>query len=227
MSSSHTVDCFINNCRHSTYLTQVSCFDRQDKARSNWFEPGALAVTLNNYLSNPDSPARHTKTGENNRTKPPYTNNHHGSSDRHSSNDGSRPPFQRCMHQLETDDTLLENIDETQMDTFAHQIVAQLHTHDPKTVPTCLLCKDVAHSFDDCPLLKDGNFKTSFIIKMLSLVSRELRNGKKKQQELTTGQRMNQMLTSPTASDTTLSKDKDNSPDDTTDNSNTKPPLDF
>jgi hypothetical protein len=71
------------------------------------------------------------------------------------------------MNQLEAE----QAIDELQMDTFANTVVARLQMHDPKTIPTCLLCKDVAHSFDDCPLLNDGNFKTSFIIKMLSLVS--------------------------------------------------------
>jgi hypothetical protein len=205
MSTRHMVDCFINNCQHSNYWTQVSRFDRQDPSRASWFAPGALAVTLNNYLSNPDSPARQTKPNEGNRHKPSY----HGSRHDGPRHDGARPPFQRRVNQLEAE----QAIDELQMDHFANNIVAQLKTHDPKTIPTCLLCKDVAHSFDDCPLLNDNTFKSSFIIKMLSLVSRELRNGRKKQQELTTSQRMHQLLqTDSSASDTEPSVATDDTP---------------
>jgi hypothetical protein len=112
------------------------------------------------------------------------------------------------------------------MDTFANTVVAQLQSHHPKTTPTCLLCKDVAHSFDDCPLLNDGNFKTSFIIKMLSLVSRELRNGRKKQQDLSTSQRMHQLLITETS--TSNAADADPVPvDETTVDSTALPPSDF
>jgi hypothetical protein len=49
MTTLDMVDCFINNCQHSTYLAQVSRFGHQYPSRLTWFAPGALAgVTLNN-----------------------------------------------------------------------------------------------------------------------------------------------------------------------------------
>jgi hypothetical protein len=58
MKSAHMVDCFIQSCQHSSYLTQVSRFDRKDTSKAHLFAPGNIAITLTNYLANSDSPAK-------------------------------------------------------------------------------------------------------------------------------------------------------------------------
>jgi hypothetical protein len=58
MTSDHTIDCFIQSCSHSKYLTQVSRFDRKDPTKTHLFSSGALPITLTNYLANSNSPLK-------------------------------------------------------------------------------------------------------------------------------------------------------------------------
>jgi hypothetical protein len=57
-SSIDMVDLFIQRCTHSKYLTHLSRFDRHDPRKADLFKPGILQITLNNYLSEPDSPLK-------------------------------------------------------------------------------------------------------------------------------------------------------------------------
>jgi hypothetical protein len=89
--------------------------------------------------------------------------------------------------------------DDTPIDfaAISDRVIAQMQTgHDPTTNP-CILCKDgEIHRFKDCPLLQDDNFKTSFIIKMVTGVSKEIRQGKRNLQSATSTS--NQLQSAPT-----------------------------
>jgi hypothetical protein len=175
MTSSTMVDCFINNCKHSSYLLHISRFDRQDPKKNGLFAPGALAITINNYLSNSDSPTKQLP-------RPP----------RPPEGPAIRKPFYpRRVNQMLTgipnDDTPTDYTD------LSDRVIAQMQAgHDPSTNP-CILCRDgEIHRFKDCPLLQDDNFKTSFIIKMVTGVSKEIRQGKRNLQTANT--KINQLL---------------------------------
>jgi hypothetical protein len=95
-------------------------------------------------------------------------------------------------------------------DNLSDHIIAQMQTgHNPSTNP-CILCCDgnVQHfkdcpllqddnfkHFKDCPHLQDDNFKTSFVIKMVTGVSKELRQGMPNLQTATAARSTNFFLT--------------------------------
>jgi hypothetical protein len=58
MTSNHMINCFIQSCSHSKYVTQVSRFDHKDPSKKHLFSSGALPITLTNYLANSDSPLK-------------------------------------------------------------------------------------------------------------------------------------------------------------------------
>jgi hypothetical protein len=162
------VDCFINNCKHSAYLLQVSCFDRQDPLKKGLFAPGALAITINNYLSNPNSPTKKLPDRPRLPDAPLIR----------------KPFYPRHINQIFTgNDNNNAPIDYT---ALSNRVIASMQTgHNPSTNP-CILCKDgEIHHFKDCPLLQDDNFKTSFIIKMVTGVSKGICQGKRNLQSAT------------------------------------------
>jgi hypothetical protein len=58
------------------------------------------------------------------------------------------------------------------------------------------LCRDgKIHGFKDCPLLQDDNFKTSFIIKMVTGVSKAICQGKRNLQ--TANAKIHQLQSTP------------------------------
>jgi hypothetical protein len=194
MATSNLVDCFIHNCIHSTYLLQVSRFDCQDPMKLNQFQLSTLAITLNTYLSNPDSPTKRTKPlfVRNPYQKPPGDNKPY----RPNTPTSNPFPYNKRINQVLTDiDEAPSSPPALDLDTYTDHIVAQLQTgsSDPSTRP-CLLCRE-PHQFSACPLLQDEEFKSTFIIKLLACVSRELRNGKNRTGSHDTAKRIQQVLT--------------------------------
>ncbi len=49
MKSAHMIDCFIQSCHQSKYLTQISRFDRKDPLKKHTFESGHLAFAPVSY----------------------------------------------------------------------------------------------------------------------------------------------------------------------------------
>jgi hypothetical protein len=77
-------------------------------------------------------------------------------------------------------------------DYVIHQ-VSNPTTSDPTQINPCILCREDAHKFDTCPLLNNDEFMKGFIIKLVTGISRELRQG---QNKLKNGNaRVNQVLT--------------------------------
>jgi hypothetical protein len=192
MTTSTIVDCFIHNCRHSNYLIQVSRFDRQDPQKNMQFQPSTLAITLNTYLSNPDSPTKRIKPPYVPH-KPPYTP--HGEKKPYKPNN----PYQhKRINQVQVNlppDSSSPPADDSlpDLDAYCNYIVAQIHTTPDLNVNPCLLCCE-PHLFNACPLLRDEEFKSTFIIKLLACVSRELRNGKNRTGTNETAKRISQVL---------------------------------
>jgi hypothetical protein len=162
MSSDHMIDCFIQSCQQSKYLTQVSRFDRQDPTKQHLFHAGALAITLTNYLANSDSPTRNTAPANPSATGNKPRNPYH----RHIRSMLSAPP-----------DTATPLTD-LQLDQHHELIVNELRSHDPGAAPICAICKTESHRFKECPLLNDDTFLRGFAIRMCTTVSKELRSAK-------------------------------------------------
>jgi hypothetical protein len=215
LTSSNMVDRFIHNCRHSTYLLQISRFDRQDPQKASKFQPSTLAITLNTYLSNPDSPTKRTPC------KPPYKAPYkpmvpyktpYQKPPYQSSNDGKAPtPYFKHISQILTDHGPTDSSpDAPTIDTYMDYGVAQIQTTPDLTIHPCLLCRE-PHRFNTCPLLRGEEFKSTFIIKLLACISRELRNGK--QRGTGTASRISQVLADITSDSTANPPDHNGSSD--------------
>jgi hypothetical protein len=156
MTSDHMIDCFIQSCSQSKYLTQVSCFDRQDPTKRHLFEAGTLAITLTNYLANPDSPLKQYQQA------PPSF----GTAATGNSNKPARNPYHCHIHSMlsvnvnNTDTTLTDQ----QLDRHHDLVVRELCSHDPSKAPICALCKTKSHRFKECPLLNDDAFLRGFAV---------------------------------------------------------------
>ena len=159
-ASSHMVDCFLNNCLHSSYLIQISRFDRQDPSKSSWFQPGSLPITLNAYLENPDSPTKKPAF------KTPFTDSHppfNRFRSRPGDNANAPPSSQRRINELGQEVT-----DDDDYSSYVDSAISQLVTAKPNSTK-CILCEDT-HRFSDCPIYNNPDFLRSGFIKMVTLV---------------------------------------------------------
>jgi hypothetical protein len=174
MKSAHMVDCFIQSCQHSSYLTQVSRFDRKDSAKAHLFAPGNIAITLTNYLANWNSPVKQPIPPR------PFT------PPRHFGNANKAPvinPYQRHhIKQLLTDANSEHTIHESTLtadeyNQLTEVVINEVWTHDAvPDVPICVFCKTETHRFKECPLMNDSAFLRSFAICMCTTMTKELRS---------------------------------------------------
>jgi hypothetical protein len=205
MASTTMVDCFLNNCSHSGYLLHVSRFDRQDPTKKGLFEPGALAITINTYLSNPDSPTQKKRDYEKKPfreyEKKPFVSKYGEGKFGDSSN---KPNYPYCRRVNALIDSLTEDDHSDSPINFgqyADYIIHQVTNSDPTQTNPCILCREDAHKFDACPLLNNDEFMKGFIIKLVTGISRELRQGRNKLK--TANARINQILAEHNPSSTT------------------------
>ena len=177
LNSATMLSTFMQNCTHSTYLIAAARMDALDPTTKQNLSPGNLAITLNNYLSRPDSPSivrapvQHTP-----RTSPARFGE--GSS-------GFRArPFQRRINALgEEDDPNYDAGLEAALDQHMSAIINQL-TNDGPELRHCMFC-GIGHShlFDKCPILNEKRFLTSFAIRVGSAYQRTLNDAFKRQKE--------------------------------------------
>jgi hypothetical protein len=199
MKSSHMIDCFIQSCHHSTYLTQVSRFDRTDPNKTHLFAPGNLAITLTNYLANADSPLKKTSFAPTSFAPPPHVpspGGHHG-------DNKPRNPYHRRIRTLLSDEENFHSDREpstltiTEYDTLSDIAIREVRTHDdPTAAPICVFCKTETHRFKECPLMNDTAFLRSFAIRMCTTVAKELRSAKHRLANPTEGAHLRQVHTS-------------------------------
>jgi hypothetical protein len=185
MASTTMVDCFLNNCSHSAYILHVSRFDRQDPTKKGLFEPGALAITINTYLSNPDSPTQKKRDYEKKPfreyKKKPFVQKFGEGKFGDSSSKPSYPYRRRVnalLDSLTEDNAPDGSIDFGQYTDYVIHHVSNTTTSDPTQINPCILCREDAHKFDACPLLNNDEFMKGFIIKLVTGISRELRLGR-------------------------------------------------
>ena len=168
MNSPHMIDCFISNCLHSKYLTQISRLDRQDPGKSSQFSPGSLPITLQMYLQNPDSPSHQVSQGTPSPRYTPVTPSPNKYPPRRSGDGTPYTPYPRRVNELQAD----ENIDD-----YVDAIIAQVGTA-PAITPTCIMCGEV-HKFENCPLIQDQEFLKTYAIRVTSLVQKLLRQAQR------------------------------------------------
>jgi hypothetical protein len=184
MKSNHMIDCFIQSCRQSLYLTQVSRFDRTDPLKKHTFEAGALAITLTNYLAGSDSPSKPIIP-----VTPPAAPTPH------------RNPYHchvcEVIREENPSAAAPSTLTSTDLDNHHDAVIRELRAHDPSEAPICALCKTKSHRFKECPLLNDETFLRGFTIRMCTTVSKELCSGKHRLAN-PTDNRIHAMLHEPT-----------------------------
>ena len=211
-SSIDMVDLFIQRCTHSKYLTHLSRFDRHVPCKADLFKPGILQITLNNYLSEPDSPLKPSskfRSGGNASNKNPWE----GKST-------SKPPYKniRTVHAMGTD-----NPYEPYMDSIIHRLTTNedleyvIHRltfdEDSNTTQNCLFCPSEIHRFKDCPIFNDDQFKSTLLVKLMSEYNRTRRRIEKESTVKDTNiKKIRQLLAEPEPPDLTLPPASKSSP---------------
>jgi hypothetical protein len=163
---------FMHNCLYSEYLLQVSRIDRQDLTLTHLFNPGTIAITLNTYLNNVDSPSRRTTTP----LAASSFNHSSGSRFGEGSSPGYRHPFQRSprVHALgeDTSEDPTPVLDPFIFEPYLDKIVCKL-TGDGPEMRHCMFCvPSEKHLFDKCPILNDKRFSTTLAIRLGSTYQR-------------------------------------------------------
>jgi hypothetical protein len=167
---------FIHNCQHSAYLLQVSRIDRQDTSSAHFFNPGTIAITLNTYLNNVDSPTRRNHTP----TAPPIHNPARFGDD---GSPGYRHPFQRNprVHALigyyHPEDTISDpsDLDPFAFEPYLDQIVCKLSGDGPELRYFMFCGPTEMHLFDKYPMLNDKCFSSTLAIHLASTYQRTVK----------------------------------------------------
>jgi hypothetical protein len=176
--SAHMIDCFIQSCHQSKYLTQISRFDRKDPLKKHSFESGNLAITLTNYLASADSLIHSAPPAPIPPTAPaPYRNTLASAPYCNTPGAPHRNPDNRHVREM-ISKTLPSTLTPAEYDQHYEAVIHELRAHDPTEAPICALCKTESHRFKECPFLNDDTFLCGFAIRMCSTVSKELHSGK-------------------------------------------------
>jgi hypothetical protein len=176
---------FMHNCLHSAYLLQVSRIDRQDPTSAHLFNPGTIAITLNTYLNNVDSPTRRAAS------TPPGTFAPSGSGASRfgeGSSPGYRRPYQRnnrinALRDEDIVDDPVLDLDPYVFEPYLDNIVNKLAGDGPE-LRHCMFCgPNELHMFDKCPILNDKRFSSTLAIRLGSTYQRTLKEAVQRQKE--------------------------------------------
>ena len=202
LDSTHEMDVFINNTRHSQWLNRVTRDERKTATLAYKYTAAQVVETLNTFLNEPDSPAndeRRTALSTTYRQPPPGNN---------ASSTTRRQPSMRNRRQgdrrvpinpilVDGDDT--PDLSLTDSDDSYQSLYSELRDMDVPDAPDarfthaaftaminrvqsqpldanapmqCIVCGQ-NHRFDSCEVLKDTDFLKSHYIRFCQQLRRE------------------------------------------------------